>query len=913
MNQHSSTIKKYYSPLIGAALAAASLFQFSLPVFAVGTEAGLELKNTATGTYENELGEEYNVISNEVTVTVGKVAGITNVPTDFTDNTTTNSAVLPGDSVSFDFEVTNTGNDVFDIFIPDANTLNSNSVNITVDPTDATSVQYSTDGGTTFIDRPATGIIPSVAENDSIIVRVTGTVDSGANVGDTISVQLGDSGNNTADINSPDFAGTQNQPDDQLVNGFAQDPQEADVRTLTSSTATVAGDPVNGQREASATNVSTVGSNPLALARIEKTSAGVEDNGASPDTPSNLTDDIITYNLELDVLDSGLARYTNFPFNPTALEGRDYTGGTAVAGTPAEFTGTAITALAGLSNLILVSDAVPAGTVLSENITAVGDWIPVYSSSTLDIPADEAQWSSDAPADQTARDAITRVGWVYDAEANGAIAVGETVTAIQGGFTFKVRNTTATGPVNIYNIAQTFGSTDDGAAGAGGRIVFDESGDENPNNFNDDGTAGLDETVADAGGNFGVADGTDAANIDTNNDNTAINSVGGEVNIVVLTVPAAVSDFFNGPQGFADAVGGIFDTNPVDDNHDFQNLGVATPAIAGNTFNANGDVNTTYDPASITFTNTITNPDTAQISDVILRPISPDSLGLGGDTADIPTGTIVTITYDDGANPSTPGTAVLTAQYTYNGTSFTLDTGSEISVDSINGGGTVDYTVAVDLPVNTALSTNDATGGVVGGYPVPIVAYIDSDGTAGLAATDTFNVTVDQVYTGYLKLAKQSRILRANDSGVYSVVPGMDYGDPNTAKFPAPGDIIEYQVNYTNISEPQGDGTNNGVLQANDVRITEDGTVRDNNWALDNNSDGVIDTLNIPSSATDTNSGTITYFEGNPSNTASSATSRVVTRYVDFIPNVAPGADGTFTFQREVTDAEAIDELNPTP
>ena len=886
MNQHSSTRKKYYSPLIGAALAAASLFHFSLPAFAVGTEAGLELNNTATGTYENELGEEYNVISNEVTVTVGKVAGITNVPTNFTDNTTTNSAVLPGDSVSFDFEVTNTGNDVFDIFIPDANTLNGNAVNVTVDPTDTASVEYSTDGGTTFTDRPTNGIIPNIAENDSIIVRVNATVDPDANINDTISVQLGDTGNNTADPNSSDFAGTQNQPDD----GQANDPQEQDVRTLTSTAATVAGNPVNGQREASATNVSTVGSNPLALPRIEKTNAGVSDPN---NTPSDLSDDVITYNLELDVLDSGLARYNNFPYNPTALEGRNYT----------DLPNGDFFGITNASNLILISDAIPADTTLDPaSVVAPTGWTPVYTKSPLTTPADEADWYTNVNTLNTATPggSITRIGWVYDAADNGSIATGTSET----GFSFQVissgiANTATT--ASIYNMAQTFGSTDDGAAGAAtGRNVFDESGDENPNNFNDEGTPGPDETVADAGGNFGVADGTDPDNIDTNNDNTAVNSVAGEVTIVTLTEPAAVSAFFNGPEGFADAVGGIFDTNPVDDNHDFQNLGVATPAVVDNTVNGNGDVDTTYDPAAVTFTNTIENPDTARITEVILQPTSPDSLGLGGDAADIPDGTSVEIDYDGN-----------TATYTYTSADGFTTADTPVEIPAINGGASVNYQVTVDLPTGTQLSTNnDGAGGVVGGYPVPVVAYIDDGANTGLEADDTYNVTVNQVYTGYLKLDKQSRVLRANESGVYSVVPGMDYGDLDTAKFPAPGDRIEYQVVYSNISEPQGNGTNNGVLQANDLRITEDGTVRDNNWALDNNTDGVIDTLNVPSSATDPN-GTITYFEGDPSDTASSATSRVVTRYVDFVPNVAPGTEGTFTFQREVTDAEAIDELTP--
>ncbi|MEM6614868.1 MAG: hypothetical protein AAF652_22030, partial [Cyanobacteria bacterium P01_C01_bin.72] len=80
MNQQSSTTKKYYPTLIGAALLAASLFHFSLPVFSAGTDAGQVIRNTATGTYEDEDGNPYTIDSNTVEVTVAKVAGITNIP-----------------------------------------------------------------------------------------------------------------------------------------------------------------------------------------------------------------------------------------------------------------------------------------------------------------------------------------------------------------------------------------------------------------------------------------------------------------------------------------------------------------------------------------------------------------------------------------------------------------------------------------------------------------------------------------------------------------------------------------------------------------------------------------------------------------------------------------------------------------
>ena len=59
----------------------------------------------------------------------------------------------------------------------------------------------------------------------------------------------------------------------------------------------VDGNPVNGQREASAKQIVPIGSQPLALPRIEKVNAGVDD-GADPDV---LSDNVITYNLNLEV------------------------------------------------------------------------------------------------------------------------------------------------------------------------------------------------------------------------------------------------------------------------------------------------------------------------------------------------------------------------------------------------------------------------------------------------------------------------------------------------------------------------------------------------------------------------------------------------------------------------------------
>lgn len=939
MNPTSSNFKKYYSPLIGAALATASLFQFALPVLSIGTSAGTGLVNSATATYDDQDNNSYEVTSNEVTVTVGKIAGITNVPIDFQDNdvSATNTTILPGDEVQFDFEITNTGNDASDIFIPDTG-------DVTVENLVVDQVQYiaiDSGGNEVVINRGDTGtvdgnpvtftdgIIEDVDENTSIIIRVIATVSTTATEGDDISVQLGDTGTNTADVNSADYPGTQNQPD----LGATGDVQASDVRTQTADGAIVAvtGDPVNGQREASGKEIRTIGSESLALARLGKTNAGV-DAGADP---SVLTDNIITYNLNLEVAqntDPQVAAYTDFPFNAEDLEGRDYTGQfdfTGAAAPPADET-----------NLILVSDAIPENTELDPASVEApnASWTVVYTTDALTVPADDADWVATAPA----ADTITRVGWVYDAEVNGALLAGSNTQDFE--FQVVTVGLTSNTATAIYNMGQVFGTTDDNNPGVTGLITYDESGDQNPANLNDDGSFGPDETATDNDGNgfFGFADpdtvggdGDPEDNVDLGGDNTGSGSEAGEVNKVVVTPEAVVSDIFNGPDGNADAVGEIFDALPADDNHDFQNLAADVPASSAQTTGGvDGAADTTYDPDAVTFTNTVSNPTSAAISNIILEPISPEDLSLGGDNGDLPTGTRVVVLYDEDGD----GTPDQIAAYDYDATAGTysidagVGTGTPVVIPTIARNSEVFYDVRINLPAGTELSTNfeggDPANDLVGGFPAVIAAYIDDGANAGLEADDTYNVTVNQVYTGYLQLLKKARVLRDNGSGAFSEVAGMGFNDDDADKEPAPGDLLEYQITYTNISDDGGSGTGNGLLQADDVVITEDGTAGNNNWAVDNddpNEDGdnLIDTLLPLSGANDSTTGSvITYFdENNVGSTDPGAfstelanfevTDDIVKYEVSGITRLEPGESGVFTFQRKITSPADIEDLEP--
>ena len=165
------------------------------------------------------------------------------------------------------------------------------------------------------------------------------------------------------------------------------------------------------------------------------------------------------------------------------------------------------------------------------------------------------------------------------------------------------------------------------------------------------------------------------------------------------------------------------------------------------------------------------------------------------------------------------------------------------------------------------------------------------------------------------------------------------FANDNANKRPLPGDTLEYRVIYRNISEPQVGTGNNGILNGIDVMIDENGTVdavdgggldeSGNNWALDNNGDGDMDTINVQNTAEDSNNGTITFFTGEGTTTGlDSLTSAgtvdpgdTVTGYRSTIPLLAPtGAedpgnlttydpndgDSDFTFIRKVDEFDGL-------
>lgn len=676
---------------------------------------------------------------------------------------------------------------------------------------------------------------------------ITGSVPVGGSVLVRVPVIVA-AGAKANDVISVQLGSTPGDAQNQLRN-----PDGGDVYTVDNPDGTAgetAGTPVNGVREASITQKATVASTlkTLALATLLKTRTTYDNAG----TPAVITDDKVSYGLSLRV------------------ENTDPTGNGI---TPAPLVGTPIT-LNGTVNTprILISDAIPTGTQLAIAPTPPPGWRAVYTTDPVTTNANTASWKTFPLQGADTLSGITRVGFVNDPTVITSVAPGSTVSgfAIQLG----VRST-ATSPLTIANIAQAFGQT------PGTNVpIFDESGDQNPDNYEgstppagtDPGNTGVPTTLPPSAVGSGLINnpsnpetGTDGGN---NNTGTG---TGGEANTFTVSVAVAAS-VQNGPVNAPDAIG------PTSANDDFTNASSLIPP--------NQAPGSTLDPSPVAFTNTVKNNGTSPGS-VTLSPIAPSV------TTDLPDNTTVTITYGSDS-----------VAYTYNKTtgftiaSSTVGPNKPITI-ALAANQSVNYGLEVNLPTGTPLSTD-----VNRGFPVPIQAGIDTNNDS---VADATNTTIDRVYTGYLKMVKESRVLQ----GTGTAVQGSDGTFSSTAKTPAPGNIIEYRITYSNISDAQA-GTGNIILNASKVVITEDGTLSTtlgdgkNNWALDNDGNGAIDTSNIVGSAIDSGASTITFFNGQPANTAGgdqtgTTVNNDVTKYVNTVTGiVAPGASRTFGFQRKV-------------
>ena len=144
------------------------------------------------------------------------------------------------------------------------------------------------------------------------------------------------------------------------------------------------------------------------------------------------------------------------------------------------------------------------------------------------------------------------------------------------------------------------------------------------------------------------------------------------------------------------------------------------------------------------------------------------------------------------------------------------------------------------------------------------------------------NDTIDRVYTGFLRLEKTATVINNTAVGNNQSTPGPDDA--------VPGADIEYVITYTNVSAGGG-GAGCVNLTASSVQIIERGDVAPNNWAA--NTTQV--TAPMPADANSTGTpGTVT------DETTGLAVTPATVRLRDQVPNLGPGATGTFTFRRRI-------------
>jgi hypothetical protein len=329
----------------------------------------------------------------------------------------------------------------------------------------------------------------------------------------------------------------------------------------------------------------------------------------------------------------------------------------------------------------------------------------------------------------------------------------------------------------------------------------------------------------------------------------------------------------NGPKDNAGATGSSTDTTQ---NLDYTNKSAEITSTDAK-MTVNGTLDTLVSTKTVTFNNTIRA--TGNIAtDVYLLPTTSG--------ATIPTGTKVAITYGSD-----------TRTYTYTGSAYTADDATKTPIfipaatAALNAN--IDYGVSVTLPTGTSQLT---------GYTAPITAFVyaaapTAASMIGVVSVPTTgvstNTTLDNVYTGFIKLEKAARVLNtaseasAPDSGIGSI----PFSSGTLSTKVQPGQFIQYRIKYTNIT-PSATGTAGVVsLSASKLKVVEDGTLATTGWAAS--------TTHSVNSATDSKGGVITYTGG----TANDNSDTGVTKYVVDLPpavTIAPGDAGNFTFLRKV-------------
>jgi hypothetical protein len=756
------------------------------------------INNQAEGKYQDPLHPEkpFTVYSSPVTISLQEVAGITIIPTGVTrqDSSLNGGAVgTPSkDTVLlYNFELQNIGSDTTKMFVP--NRAQVGTVGI------FQKMQYF--NGTTWLDIPVDGLTSEIlAPKAKLLVRVVVKVKDA--IGDlpvTIGKTAGTDTQNQLRVNNPEDIYTVDVPDG-TVNEYD-------------------GQPSNGTREAQASQSLRVGFKPEALTTIK----------LAIDKPFDPVDSTITFGLNLAVADVLPPKITNI--------------------SPTDLTGISLSIDDQPRVGILISDAIPLGTKFSAVVSPDKLWVPVYYYSSTPIGstdrADNVNWSTTAP-DKTTAANVRRVGFF---RSDYRMPKGASFSGFQ--LTVEVTDLSRT---EIYNIAQVFGTQPQDSNNMADttpstQLIFEESGDNQPNNYNDDGTPAAQDPNQQPIFYPGILDPTVPSNdprsiVRVGRDLGSANSPDGEF-LVVPFKAAGIPSLKNGPRDQPTAVG-----PKNNDDEDFTNK--STPISNGSS---------SFDPPEVSFTNTVKN--TSDIARDI--KVMPQVTAAG----DLPDGTLVELR--DSAAPD------LTASFVYQKGIFTPITGNPATLvlQKVAAGGVKSYIVRINLPDGTP---------AVKGFPVRLLAFIDTNNNNIPDGKEATNTTIDRIYTGFIEVVKESRVLDFNKNPV----TGNDGIFSETIKPVRLDQYIEYKITYKNISTPSV-GSGNKTISAVNFKITEDGNAKPNNW-------GSL-TTNDPDSAT-SSAGKIIYSKLSG---ATDAKDPEVIKYENILTEpIEPGQGGTFTFKRRV-------------
>ena len=777
---------KYSRSLVATLLMSGGLLNSVAPAFAQTVPlpaANSEISNTATATYTDPadpLAPPVNTISNTVSVTVAKIAGIVVKEVGFTQQNTTDG-FRPGEIVYSNFEVTNTGNDGVQFRIPN---LASVSTNVTF-----TKVQYNagTITAPNWIDAPATGAVPAtIAVGGKMQVRIVSTINANAVAGNAIVTTLG----NTS---TPGLPNVERGVGPESVNDL--DVYTVDVLT-TGTNVALGGTAKNGVRESSATQTINVNAIKQAFASVTVTNDPPTPNATSP-----LTKDDVKYNFSVLVPSTNPTNNGSVPTDlaPTAITLATAPG--ATAGTPV--------------NRVIVSDPLTPGTVLKSLPVAPTGWTPVYAVNT---PGNPTVWSTVPPTNLTT---VTQVGFIYE----------------------PVTPTTTGTPVAT---GTALPKTDTPYAGFSVTVTTPQLGTQLPNVVSVAGTTPLDAAGTPDPNKQVLVSGTDT---------------------VTTSRAPVISSLYNGPVNTPTATG---PGNSIET--DFTNKSMAlTPADAVR--DAAGNLISTVTSSVVTFNNTIEN-NTNVAGDVYLLPTAPATIG------DLPNGTIVKIKNSTGTE---------TRSYSYsNGVFSPLETTLLPLKLAVNANGLVSYSVDVTLPVGQKQLT---------GFPVSITAFAGATAPASamdIPANAVKNVTIDRVYTGYIDLIKEARLLDVISDQNNTTIP---YASGLAAKSlqAVPGKFIQYRIRAKNIVPAAVSPENSPALSANNVKVKEDGLAAPNSWG--NTTTHAPDSAKTFLGNTLLPAGTVSYDLGTKNNTQPT-----VSRYDADLGAavIAPGQEGSFTFVRQV-------------